>query len=163
MPVMDGVEATRQIVAARPDDTSTPAVLVLTNFNLDAALYAALAAGAAGFLLKDAAPTDLAHAIRAVAGGKGWLDPDVTRAVIERFASRPFVASRQDPRVQSLTAREREVLVLLARGLSNAEIATAMFVGEGTIKTHVSHLLDKLEVRDRVQAVVFAYEAHLVS
>jgi DNA-binding NarL/FixJ family response regulator len=162
MPVLDGVEATRQIVTSRAPGSSTPAVLVLTNFNLDAALYAALNAGAAGFLLKDAAPTELAHAVRALAAGKGWLDPDVTQSVIEHFSCRPISPMQQDPRLDALTAREREVLVCLARGLSNAEIASQLFVGEGTVKTHVSHLLDKLGVRDRVQAVVFAYEARLV-
>ena len=163
MPVLDGVEATRQIVASRADTSLTPAVLVLTNFNLDAALYGALSAGASGFLLKDAAPDELAHAVRALAAGKGWLDPDVTQSVIEQFSTRPYGPAHRDPRLERLTAREREVLVHLARGLSNAEIAEALFVGEGTVKTHVSHVLDKLEVRDRVQAVVFAFEAHLVS
>jgi DNA-binding NarL/FixJ family response regulator len=163
MPIMDGVEATRQIIADRPETSPLPAVLVLTNFNLDAALYAALNAGAAGFILKDAAPTDLAHAVRALAAGKGWLDPDVTRSVIEQFSSRPLGLSPTDPHLKALTAREREVLVLMARGLSNAEIATELFVSEGTVKTHVGHVLDKLEVRDRVQAVVFAYEARVVS
>ncbi len=163
MPVLDGVEATRQIVAARAEGVSWPAVLVLTNFNLDAALYGALSAGAAGFLLKDAAPADLVDAVRALAAGKGWLDPEVTQRVIEQFSTRPFGSVHHDPRLERLTAREREVLVHLARGLSNAEIAGQLFVGEGTVKTHVSHVLDKLEVRDRVQAVVFAYEAHLVT
>jgi len=162
MPVLDGVEATRRIIASRADGESTPAVLVLTNFNLDAALYGALNAGAAGFLLKDAAPEDLAHAIRAIAGGKGWLDPDVTRAVIEQFAGRPLDVARRDPRVDRLTPRECEVLVQAARGLSNAEIAHEMFLGEGTVKTHISHILEKLGLRDRTQAVVFAYEARLV-
>lgn len=162
MPVMDGVEATRRIVAARPPGTGLPAVLVLTTFNLDAALYAALHAGAAGFMLKDGAPDELVSAIRAVASGQGWLDPTVTRSVIEQFAARPLGVAVQDPRLESLTPREREVLICVAQGLSNAEIAGALFLGEGTVKTHVSHVLGKLDLRDRVQAVVFAYEAHLV-
>ncbi|WP_028049776.1 response regulator transcription factor [Cellulomonas sp. URHD0024] len=162
MPVLDGVEATRRIVESRAESSALPAVLVLTTFNLDAAVYAALSAGASGFMLKDAAPTDLAQAVRALAVGKGWLDPDVTQSVIERFSSRPSGPAHRDPRLDTLTAREREVLLCLTRGLSNAEIASELFIGEGTVKTHVNHVLDKLGVRDRVQAVVFAYEAHLV-
>lgn len=162
MPVIDGVEATQRIVAARSDGRLSPAVLMLTNFNLDAALYSALHAGASGFLLKDAAPTELVHAVRAVAEGRGWLDPQVTRAVIEQFAARPLGAVVGDPRVTALTPREREVLVHVARGLTNAEIATELVLGVGTVKTHVSHVLDKLGLRDRVQAVVFAYEARLL-
>ena len=162
MPVVDGVEATRRIVSARSAATGCPAVLVLTTFNLDAALYASLHAGAAGFLLKDAAPEELVHAIRAVAAGRGWLDPTVTRSVIEQFASRPLGVAVQDSRLESLTPREREVLICVARGMNNAEIARALFLGEGTVKTHISHVLGKLDLRDRVQAVVFAYEANLV-
>ena len=162
MPIMDGVEATRLIVGARPEDAVLPAVLALTNFNLDASLYGMLNAGAAGFLLKDAAPTDLVAAVRALADCRGWLDPEVTRTVIEQFAGRPLEVTVRDPRAAALTPREREVLVQVARGLSNAEIAEEMFLGEGTIKTHLSHILVKLGLRDRTQAVVFAYEARLV-
>lgn len=163
MPTMDGVAATRAIfddsLSASP---SPPSVLALTNFNLDSAVYDVLRAGAAGFILKDASAVDLVRAIRAVHAGHGWLDPEVTRLVIERFTNHRPASTMPDPRLDLLTAREREVLGSLARGLSNAEIAAELFVGEGTVKTHVSHLLDKLAVRDRVQAVVYAYEAHLL-
>lgn len=165
MPIMDGITATRRILAEAGLATSGPAlpqVLALTNFNVDAAVYAALRAGAAGFMLKDASADDLVKAVRSVNAGRGWLDPDVTRAVIEQFSDRSPGTNPTDPRFASLTTREHEVLICLAHGLSNAEIGEQLFVGEGTVKTHVSHLLDKLAVRDRVQAVVLAYEARLL-
>jgi DNA-binding NarL/FixJ family response regulator len=159
MPQLDGIEATRRIVAALGDDVR---VLMLTTFGLDDYVFDALRAGASGFMLKDAPPEELLDAIRVVAGGSALLAPAVTRSVIAEFArsSPPHEAS---PRLEELTAREREVLVLLTRGRSNAEIASDLVVSEATVKTHVAHVLMKLGVRDRVQAVIFAYEAGLVS
>jgi DNA-binding NarL/FixJ family response regulator len=161
MPHLDGIEATRRIVAALGDDVR---VLMLTTFGLDDYVFDALRAGASGFMLKDAPPEDLLDAIRVVAGGSALLAPAVTRAVIEEFARRsPPSATDHAPRLEELTAREREVLILLTRGRSNAEIAADLIVSEATVKTHVAHVLMKLGVRDRVQAVIFAYEAGLVS
>ena len=158
MPQLDGIEATRRIVAALGDDVR---VLMLTTFGLDDYVFDALRAGASGFMLKDAPPEELLDAIRVVAGGSALLAPAVTRSVIAEFArsSPPREAS---PRLEELTAREREVLVLLTRGRSNAEIADDLVVSEATVKTHVAHVLMKLGVRDRVQAVIFAYETGLV-
>ena len=157
MPVMDGIEATRRITALDP----SPRVLVLTTFDLDEHVYAALQAGASGFLLKDAPATELVRGVRVVAAGDALLAPSVTRRLIEEVAPAGVPRSKP-PGLDDLTAKEREVLGLLARGLSNAEIAEAMFVGEATVKTHVGHVLTKLRVRDRVQAVVLAYEAGVV-
>jgi DNA-binding NarL/FixJ family response regulator len=154
MPGTDGVQATAQVVAE--GDTK---VVVLTTFDRDDYLFDALRAGASGFLLKNTAPEDLVDAIRAVAAGHALLAPEVTRRVIARFASRG-VGYRPDL-VAALTDREREVLALVAQGLSNAEIAARLVLGEATVKTHVSRLLTKLGLRDRVQAVVFAYECGL--
>jgi len=156
MPVMDGIEATRSITALEP----APRVLVLTTFDLDEHVYAALAAGASGFLLKDAPSTQLVHAIRVAAAGDALLAPSVTRRLIARFTDEPVLARVELP--ADLTPRETEVLALLAEGLSNAEIADRLFVGEATIKTHVARVLAKLGVRDRVQAVVLAYRSGLV-
>ena len=159
MPGMDGLTATRRLAqVAEP-----PAVLVLTTFDLDEYVFEALRAGASGFLLKDAPPEQLISAVHTVAAGEGLLSPTVTRRVIERFAALP--AGRPDlaARLALLTGREREVLDLLARGLTNAEIAARMVVGEGTAKTHVAHVLAKLGLRDRVQAVIFAYESGLIA
>jgi DNA-binding NarL/FixJ family response regulator len=157
MPVMDGIEATRRITALDPP----PRLLVLTTFDLDEHVYAALQAGASGFLLKDAPATELVRGVRVVAAGDALLAPSVTRRLIEEVA--PAGAARsKPPGLDDLTTKEREVLGLLARGLSNAEIAEAMYVGEATVKTHVGHVLTKLGVRDRVQAVVLAYEAGVV-
>jgi DNA-binding NarL/FixJ family response regulator len=155
MPGTDGVQATAQVVA--DGDTK---VVVLTTFDRDDYLFDALRAGASGFLLKNTAPEDLVDAIRSVAAGHALLAPEVTRRVIARFASRG-VGYRPDL-LESLTEREREVLVLVAHGLSNAEIAARLVLGEATVKTHVSRVLMKLGLRDRVQAVVFAYECGLV-
>jgi DNA-binding NarL/FixJ family response regulator len=165
MPVLDGIEATRAVVSQHDAK-----VLILTTFDRDDYLFDALDAGASGFLLKNADPDDLVEAVRAVAHGHALLAPEVTRRVISRMtggAASPDVAGERhtDPDVQDrlgrLTDREREVLTLVARGLSNSEIATELFLGEATVKTHVSSVLSKLHLRDRVQAVVFAYAAGL--
>jgi DNA-binding NarL/FixJ family response regulator len=155
MPRLDGLAATREILAA----PAAPRVLILTTFDLDEYVYEALRAGAAGFLLKNAPPEDLIDAIRIVARGDALLDPAVTRRVIEAFASEPAVAVAP---LDELTPREREVLVLLARGLSNAEIAGELYLGAGTVKTHVGAILAKLGLRDRTQAAILAYESGLV-
>ena len=162
MPQMDGLEATRvlcQDVDGLPIPDA-PKVIVLTTFDLDDYVYEALRAGASGFLLKDAPPEDLAAAVRVVAAGDALLAPKVTRRLIEEFSKRPTTAA---PPPSSLTERELEVLRHLATGMSNAEIAEALFVSETTVKTHVSHILTKLELRDRLQAVVFAYESGIVT
>ena len=160
MPVLDGIAATRRLVEA---EVATK-VLVLTTFDLDEYVFEALRAGASGFLLKDAPAEELASAIRVVAAGEALLAPVVTRRVIDAFVRRaPAPAgSPGDARLSLLTPREVEVLGLIARGLSNADIANRLFVSEGTTKTHVSNVLAKLGLRDRVQAVVFAYEAGVV-
>ena len=159
MPVMDGIDATRKLLGSGLDPD--PNVLILTTFDLDEYVYAAIRAGASGFLLKDAPPDDLIHAIRVVAGGDALLAPSVTRRLIEEFAARP-TPETQPEGMDDLTDREIEVLRSLAAGLSNAEIADALYVSEATVKTHVSHILTKLDLRDRVQAVVVAYESGLV-
>ncbi|WIB25959.1 response regulator transcription factor [Curtobacterium sp. MCSS17_015] len=163
MPGVDGLEAARRITAG----DHPPAVLVLTTFDTDEYLFDALAAGASGFLLKNASPEKLIEAVRTVAGGDALLAPDVTRRVISRAttATSPGVsgpAPAQVGALSGLTERETEVLRLLGRGLSNAEIAGTLFVGEATVKTHVSNVLQKLGVRDRIQAVVWAYEHGVV-
>jgi DNA-binding NarL/FixJ family response regulator/class 3 adenylate cyclase len=160
MPEMDGIEATRRLLGQ--DDTETK-VVMLTTFDMDEYVYDALRAGASGFLLKDVPPEQLVAGIRAVASGDALLAPSVTRRVIEEFVRRPPDSVRTlPPKLEELTARELEVLKLIARGLSNAEIATELFVSETTVKTHVAHVLMKLALRDRVQAVVLAYESGLV-
>jgi DNA-binding NarL/FixJ family response regulator len=162
MPVVDGIEATRRIV----ESGSAARVLVLTTFNLDEYVYAALRAGASGFLLKDVPPGDLISAIRAVAAGDAVVAPSVTRRLIDAFADHlPDPATGRSPtdaRLDQLTDREREVLVEVAGGRSNGEIAQSLVVSEATVKTHVGRILTKLSVRDRVQVVVFAYEAGIV-
>jgi DNA-binding NarL/FixJ family response regulator len=159
MPHMDGIEATQRITAM--DDP--PSVLVLTTFDLEDYVYAALQAGASGFLLKDAPAEQLIDAVRVIASGEAVLAPSVTRLLIDEVARRPSVdRSAEAARLAELTEREREVLQLIARGLSNAEIATELFLGEATVKTHVGRVLTKLGLRDRVQAVVLAYESGLV-
>ena len=189
MPGMDGLEATRQITrgpvappsassgpAAPPSAGSGPAtprsagsgpatppkVVMLTTFDLDDYVYEALRAGASGFLLKDSPRHDLIAAVRAAAAGDALLAPSVTRRLIEAFARRPPETSPSPSQLASLTARERDVLLLLARGRSNAEIASVLFVSEATVKTHVGNLLAKLGLRDRVQAVILAYETGIV-
>jgi DNA-binding NarL/FixJ family response regulator len=155
MPGMDGLEATRRIVAAG----GGPSVLILTTFDRDDYLFAALEAGASGFLLKNASPEDLVESVRVVARGDALLSPEVTRRVIARFSTAP----RERTRPPELTDREFEVLVELAKGASNAEIAATLFLGETTVKTHVSRVLTKLGLRDRTHAVVFAYERGIVT
>jgi DNA-binding NarL/FixJ family response regulator len=159
MPGMDGLEATRQLLGAAAADA--PRIIILTTFDLDEYVFAAVRAGASGFLLKDGAPEDLVDAVRIVARGDALLAPSVTRRLMERFAA-VAGAAPAPPAMAELTERETEVLTLVARGLSNAEIAHRLFLGETTVKTHVSHLLGKLGLRDRVQAVVLAYETGLV-
>jgi DNA-binding NarL/FixJ family response regulator len=158
MPVLDGLQATRQIAAL--DDR--PRILILTTFDLDDYVYEALRAGASGFLLKDASAGELADAVRVVAAGDGLLAPSVTRRLIAEFARLGAPRTPERKNLKDLTDRETEVLALVARGLANAEIATRLFVAEQTIKTHVSRILMKLGLRDRAQAVVFAYESGLV-
>jgi DNA-binding NarL/FixJ family response regulator len=160
MPVLDGIEATRRIVAAEPSTR----VLILTTFGLDEYVYDALRAGASGFMLKDAPPEEIVGAVRIVASGEALLAPAVTRSVIEEFnRGRPRARPAPPPAVAELTPREREVLDLLARGLSNAEICERLVISEATTKTHVVHILQKLGLRDRVQAVIYAYETGLVA
>jgi DNA-binding NarL/FixJ family response regulator len=180
MPGMDGLEATRLITGAPPatprsagsdpaaprsagsDPTTPPKVVMLTTFDLDDYVYEALRSGASGFLLKDSPRHDLIAAVRAAAAGDALLAPSVTRRLIEAFARRPPETAPSPSRLASLTARERDVLLLLARGQSNAEIASVLFVSEATVKTHVGNLLAKLGLRDRVQAVILAYETGIV-
>lgn len=157
MPNLDGVEATRRLTAASP-----ARVLVLTTFDLDEYVVEALRAGASGFLLKDVPPEELVAAVRTVARGDAVLAPTVTRRLLDRYAARLPAPVRTPPELASLTERELEVLRHLARGQSNAEIAASLYLGETTVKTHVGRILTKLGVRDRVQAVVFAYESGLV-
>jgi DNA-binding NarL/FixJ family response regulator len=158
MPVLDGVEATRRLV----DGGSPARILVLTTFDLDEYVHAAIRAGASGFLLKDVTPAKLLEAIRIVAAGDALLAPSVTRRLLERFASTLPQRDVSNEALAGLTARETEVLRLLAGGLSNAEIAAELVVSEATVKTHISSLLRKLGLRDRVQAVILAYETGLV-
>src|SRR5258708_5781959 len=159
MPGMDGLEATGRLPSA---NASPPKIVILTTFDLDDYVYEALRAGASGFLLKDSPRADLIAAVRAAAAGDALLAPSVTRRLIEAFARRPPEAAPAPSRLAALTARERDVLLLLARGRSNAEVAAALFVSEATVKTHVGNLLAKLGLRDRVQAVILAYETGIV-
>jgi DNA-binding NarL/FixJ family response regulator len=156
MPVLDGVEATKRIVAA-----GTARVLVMTTFDLDEYVYSALQGGASGFLLKDTQPDHLVSALRAVASGDAVVSPSVTRRLLDRFVGTGGSPLRDTTELDVLTDREREVLVLIAKGMSNLEIAEALFLSEATVKTHVGRILAKLELRDRVQAVVLAYETGL--
>jgi DNA-binding NarL/FixJ family response regulator len=159
MPRLDGIEATRRVRAAGP---AAPRVLVLTTYDLDEYVFEALKAGASGFLLKDAPADQLVGGIRLVAAGDALLAPAVTRRLIEEFARRPVPPLGGPPELAALTSREREILVLVARGMTNAEIATELVLGASTVKTHVGNVLSKLDLRDRVQAVVLAYETGLV-
>lgn len=159
MPVMDGVEATKRIVSANVGTK----VLVLTTFDLDEYAFAALKAGASGFLLKDARPTELLNAIRNVAAGDAVMAPSTTRRLLDQVApTLPTGTSGHDPRLDALTDREREVLLEIARGATNSEIASTLYMAEGTVKTHIGRLLSKLQCRDRVGLVLFAFETGLV-
>jgi len=160
MPEMDGLEATRRILTGA---SSEPRVIMLTTFDLDHYVYAALSAGASGFLLKDVTPEHLVAAVRMVRSGDALLAPAITRRLVERFAGRSAETARIHRDLSTLTPRELEVLRLLARGLSNAELAADLHLSEATVKTHVARILAKLGLRDRVQAVVVAYETGLVS
>jgi DNA-binding NarL/FixJ family response regulator len=156
MPKMDGLEATRRIVRGREDD---PRVLMVTTFDLDVYVYEALQAGASGFVLKDMPPERLVDAVRIVASGEALLSPKITRRLIEEFVRTPPDAARQPPReLDQLTPRECEIMALVSEGLSNAEIAARAYVTETTVKTHITRILMKLGLRDRVQVVVYAYE-----
>jgi RNA polymerase sigma factor (sigma-70 family) len=157
MPDLDGIAATREVVAAYPDAK----VVILTTFERDDYIFGSLNAGASGFLLKRTSPEELIAAIHSVAGGDSLLSPSVTRRVIERVAQQPAPEIALDQRLDQLTPREREVLEQVARGLSNGEIASALVIEESTVKTHVKRILMKLRLRDRVQAVIFAYESGL--
>ena len=159
MPRLDGIEATRRLAS---DERVRSRVLMLTTFDHDEYVYEALRAGASGFLLKSAPPRELAGAIRIVAAGEALLAPEITRRMIEDYVRRPRPGASAPPGLATLTSRELEVLGLIAKGLSNAEIGTALFLSEPTIKTHVTRILAKLRLRDRVQAVVLAYESGLV-
>ena len=160
MPVVDGIEATRRITA--DPDLGAVRVLMLTTFDLDDYVYAAIRAGASGFMLKDARPEDILSAVRVVAAGDALLAPSITRRLIEELAARPAETPAPPAELAALTEREREVLALVGRGLSNAEIAERLYVSPATAKTHVSHIMTKLYARDRAQLVVLAYESGLV-
>jgi len=162
MPNLNGIEATTELVNPSRGEPHVPRVLVLTTFDADDYVYDALAAGASGFLLKDALPDELVQAVRVVAAGDALLAPSVTRRLLERFASQRPTAPRKAQSLLGLTEREREILVLVGRGRSNTEIAAELFIAEQTVKTHVSRIFTKLGVRDRVQAVILAYDAGLV-
>ena len=161
MPQMDGITATREICTGRRADPDCPRILILTTFDLDDYVYDAIRAGASGFLLKDTPADDLIRAVKVVGAGDALLSPSVTRRLIEEFAAES-TAYTPSAGLDQLTERETEVLALMARGRSNQEIAAELYLGETTVKTHVSRVLTKLEVRDRVQAVIAAYEAGLV-
>ncbi len=160
MPVMNGIEATREIVALGREDSSR--VVILTTFDLDEYVYEALKAGASGFLLKRTPAEDLVAGVRVVAEGEALLAPSVTQRLIENFRSRPDAAARDASELDDLTDREREVLVLVARGMTNGDIAAHLFLSEGTVKTHVKRIFAKLGLHDRTQAVILAYEVGLV-
>jgi len=160
MPVLDGIEATRRITTAQP----STGVLILTTFGLDTYVYDALRAGASGFMLKDAPPEEIAAAVQIIARGDALLAPSVTRTVIEEFARQQLVPTAPRPSsLEQLTPREQEVLGLLARGLSNPEICKELVISEATAKTHVARILQKLDLRDRVQVVIYAYETGLIA
>ena len=160
MPGVDGITATQQLISRGPAGVK---VLMLTTFDLDEYLYEAMKAGASGFLLKDAPREQLLHAVRAVAAGDAALSPKLVKRLVDDYVRRPAPGAPASGAVTSLTAREREVLLHLARGLSNAETARELFLGEATVRTHIGHIFDKLGVRDRVQAVIVAYESGLVT
>jgi DNA-binding NarL/FixJ family response regulator len=162
MPRLDGLEAARRILSEGGERLRMPRVIMLTTFDIDEYVYRALQVGASGFLLKDVSPEQLVAAVRLVTTGDALLAPSITRRLVERFA-RPAAPAPPPAEVASLTPREREVLLLMARGLSNGELAERLTLSEATVKTHVARVLDKLHLRDRVQAVVLAYESGLVT
>ncbi len=164
MPGTDGIEATRAVTTEglTAQDGQPIRVIILTTYHVDEAVYSALRAGASGFLLKDAAPTEIATAIRAVAAGEGWLGSAVTRRLIDDFAARPDQNTPTPTEMEQLTPREREVLTLLARGLSNSDVAAKLFISEATVKTHLARVMAKLNVREKSQAVAAAYQTGLV-
>ncbi|GAB2547488.1 response regulator [Brachybacterium huguangmaarense] len=162
MPSVDGIEATRRILEQAPADRA-PKVIVLTTFDLDDYVLAAIRAGASGFLLKDAQPEDLLAAIRTVHRGDAVIAPSATRRLLSQMVSAAPAPAKDDSPLEALTERERDVLVLMAKGLSNTEIGTELFVAEATVKTHVGRILAKLHARDRVQAVIIAFETGLVT
>ena len=164
MPGVDGVEATRAVIdeGLTAQNGQPVRVIILTTYHLDEAVYAALRAGASGFLLKDAAPTEIVAAIRAVAAGEAWLDPIVTRRLIDDFATRPEQRTPTPAQMAELTRREREVLILVAEGLSSSEVARRLFISEATVKTHLARVMAKLGVREKTQAVIAAYQTGLV-
>ncbi|HWV50506.1 MAG TPA: response regulator transcription factor [Microbacterium sp.] len=161
MPELDGIQATRRILGASYPAAKVPRIIMLTTFDIDDYVYDALQAGASGFLLKDALPEELVQAVRVVAAGDALLAPSVTRRMIAQFAAQKPRASRATAQLSDLTDREREVLVLIGRGLSNGEIGRELFIAEQTVKTHVGKVLAKIGARDRVQAVIFAYDSGL--
>jgi len=163
MPELDGIAAVRQILDPHRPSAHAPRIIMLTTFDIDDYVYEALQAGASGFLLKDAAPEDLVRAVRVVAAGDALLDPSVTGRVIAHFAAQKPRPPRAGAVLAQLTEREREVLVRMARGMSNAEVAADLFIAEQTVKTHVGKLLAKIGARDRVQAVIFAYDTGLAA
>jgi DNA-binding NarL/FixJ family response regulator len=158
MPDLDGISATRELLATFPDVK----VVILTTFEQDDYIFGALSAGASGFLLKRTRPEELIAAIHTIAAGDSLLSPSVTRTVIQRLAGQPAPDAKSEARLDELTARERDVLELIARGLSNGEIAATLVIEESTVKTHVRHILRKLRLRDRVQAVIFGYQSGLI-
>lgn len=158
MPVLDGIRATAEIIGTCP----ATAILVLTTFDLDEYVYSALKAGASGFLIKDATREQIIDAVRSVAKGDTVLAPALTRRLVERYVARAAIASSSKSRLSELTERETEVLMSVAKGLTNAEIATQLGIGEATVKTHVTRVLMKLDLRDRIQVVIFAYESGLI-
>ncbi|MGL3151864.1 response regulator [Microbacterium sp. A82] len=162
MPKLDGIEATRRILGDGYPAAKVPRILMLTTFDIDDYVYDALQAGASGFLLKDALPEELVHAVRVIAAGDALLSPSVTRRMIAQFAAQKPRATASTHLLSELTEREREVLILLGQGNSNSEIASALFIAEQTVKTHVGKVLAKVGARDRVQAVIFAYDTGLV-
>ncbi|MGH3873928.1 MAG: response regulator [Pseudonocardiaceae bacterium] len=165
MPGTDGVAATRAVLEqGLTAHTGAPiGVIILTTYHIDEAVYAALRAGASGFLLKDAAPAEIVNAIRAVVAGEAWLDPAVTRRLIDDFATRPEQHAPTPAEMAQLTPREREVLTLLAQGMSNADVAVQLFISEATVKTHLARVMMKLGVREKAQAVAAAYQTGLVT
>ena len=163
MPELDGIEATKRILGPSYPAAKVPRIIMLTTFDIDDYVYDALQAGASGFLLKDALPEDLVHAVRVVAAGDALLAPSVTRRMIAQFAAQKPRVGRGAARLAELTDREREVLVLIGNGHSNSEIAASLFIAEQTVKTHVGKVLAKVGARDRVQAVIFAYDTGLVA